>query len=91
MMGLIIMKKSMKKFLFIAFVLLGIVACKEDLSEYYNRLEQRKALNKRVEDDNASLEAQNVNRLLRMTIKMQRMKPRLSAMKKSGNGMLSRY
>jgi biopolymer transport protein ExbB/TolQ len=59
-MGLIIMKKSMKKFLFIAFVLLGIVACKEDLSEYYNRLEQREALNKRVEDDNASLEAQNV-------------------------------
>ena len=44
-MGLIIMKKSMKKFLFIAFVLLGIVACKEDLSEYYNRLEQREALN----------------------------------------------
>ena len=50
----------MKKFLFIAFVLLGIVACKEDLSEYYNRLEQREALNKRVEDDNAALEAQNV-------------------------------
>lgn len=60
MMSLIIMKKSMKKFLFIAFVLLGIVACKEDLSEYYNRLEQREALNKRVEDDNAALEAQNV-------------------------------
>lgn len=61
MMSPIIMKKDMKKLLLIAFVLLGIVACKEDLSEYYNRLEQREALNKRTEDNNASLEAENAD------------------------------
>ena len=51
----------MKKILFIVFVLLGLVACKEDLSEFYNRLEQRAAANKRIEDDINNLEKQNTN------------------------------
>lgn len=55
------MKESMKKILFIAFVLLGLVACKEDLSEYYNRLQQRETKNKGIENDNAALEARNAN------------------------------
>ena len=55
------MKESMKRILFIAFVLLGLVACKEDLSEYYNRIQQRETKNKGLENDNASLEAQNAN------------------------------
>ena len=55
------MKESMKRILFIAFVLLGLVACKEDLSEYYNRIQQRETKNKGLENDNASLEARNAN------------------------------
>ena len=51
----------MKKILFIVLVLLGLVACKEDLSEFYNRLEQRAAANKRIEDDINNLEKQNSN------------------------------
>ena len=55
------MKESMKRILFIAFVLLGFVACKEDLSEYFDRLQQRETKNKGLEDDNAALEAKNAN------------------------------
>ena len=51
----------MKRILFIAFVLLGFVACKEDLSEYFDRLQQRETKNKGIEDDNAALEARNAN------------------------------
>ncbi len=51
----------MKRLLFIAFVLLGLVACKEDLSEYYNRLNQRESANKQAEDDIARLEEENAN------------------------------
>ena len=53
------MKKSMKRILFIAFVLLGFVACKEDLSEYYNRLDKRESGNEQLEKANAELEAEN--------------------------------
>ena len=53
------MKKSMKRILFIAFVLLGFVACKEDLSEYYDRLDKRKASNEQIEKANAEHEAEN--------------------------------
>ena len=53
------MKKSMKRILFIAFVLLGFVACKEDLSEYYDRLEKREANNELIEKANAEQEAEN--------------------------------
>ena len=53
------MKKSMKRILFIAFVLLGFVACKEDLSEYYDRLEKREANNELIEKSNAEQEAEN--------------------------------
>ena len=53
------MKKSMKRILFIAFVLLGFVACKEDLSEYYDRLDKRKASNELIEKTNAEQEAEN--------------------------------
>lgn len=53
------MKKSMKRILFIAFVLLGLVACKEDLSEYYDRLEKREANNELIEKANAEQEAEN--------------------------------
>ena len=49
----------MKRILFIGLLLLSLVACKEDLSEYYNRLDQREAANKRVEESNARLNAQN--------------------------------
>ena len=52
---------GMKRILFIVFVLLSLVACKEDLSEFYNRLEQRDAANKRVEDDITKLVNQNAN------------------------------
>jgi hypothetical protein len=55
------MKESMKRILFIALLLLGFVACKEDLSEYYERLQQRETKNKGLEEDNAALEAQNAN------------------------------
>ena len=55
------MKESMKRILFIAFALLGLVACKEDLSEYFDRLQQRETKNKGIEGDNAALEAQNAN------------------------------
>ena len=55
------MKESMKRILFIAFVLLGFVACKEDLSEYFDRLQQRETKNKAIEDNNAALESQNAN------------------------------
>ena len=41
----------MKRILFIVIVLLGFVACKEDLSEFYNRLDKQEAANKRVEDE----------------------------------------
>ena len=58
----------MKKILFVVFVLLSLVACKEDLSEYYDRLNQRESNNKRVEDDlkkmedeNAKMESENAN------------------------------
>lgn len=58
----------MKRILFVIFVLLSLVACKEDLSEYYSRLDQREASNKRVEDDlkrmeneNANMESENAN------------------------------
>lgn len=53
------MKKSMKRVLFIAFVLLGFVACKEDLSGYYDRLEKREASNELIEKANAEQEAEN--------------------------------
>ena len=53
--------KSMKRILFFVFILLGLVACKEDLTGFYDRLEQRETLNKRVEADNANLEKQNVD------------------------------
>lgn len=53
------MKKSMKRILFMAFVLLGFVACKEDLSEYYDRLEKREANNELIEKANAEQEAEN--------------------------------
>jgi cell division protein FtsB len=53
------MEKSMRRILFIIVVLLSLVACKEDLSEYYNRLDQREAANKRVEDDINELEKEN--------------------------------
>ena len=53
--------EGMKRILFIVFVLLSLVACKEDLSEFYNRLEQRDAANKRVEDDITKLVNQNAN------------------------------
>ena len=53
------MKKSMKRILFIAFVLLGFVACKEDLSGYYDRLEKREASNELIEKANAEREAEN--------------------------------
>ena len=53
------MKESMKRILFITFVLLGFVACKEDLSEYYNRIEKREAGNELVEKTNAAQEAAN--------------------------------
>ena len=53
------MKKSMKRILFMAFVLLGFVACKEDLSEYYDRLDKRKASNEQIEKANAEHEAEN--------------------------------
>ena len=53
------MKKSMKRILFMAFVLLGFVACKEDLSEYYDRLEKREASNELLEKANAEQEAEN--------------------------------
>ena len=49
----------MKRLLFIAFVLLGFVACKEDLSEYYDRLEKREAGNEQLEKANAEQEAEN--------------------------------
>lgn len=51
----------MKRILFIGCLLLSLVACKEDLSEYYNRLDQREASNKRVEENNAKLKNQNAN------------------------------
>ncbi|MBR2206990.1 MAG: CotH kinase family protein [Prevotella sp.] len=51
----------MKRILFFVFILLGLVACKEDLTGFYDRLEQRETLNKRVEADNANLEKQNVD------------------------------
>lgn len=58
----------MKRILFVIFVILSLVACKEDLSEFYNRLDQREASNKRVEDDlkkmedeNAKMESENAN------------------------------
>ena len=58
----------MKKILFVIFVLLSLVACKEDLSEYYDRLNQRESNNKRIEEDlkkmengNANLESENAN------------------------------
>ena len=53
------MKTGMKRILFIAFVLLGFVACKDDLSEYYDRLEKRKANNELIEKSNAEHEAEN--------------------------------
>ena len=53
------MKKMMKRILFIVFVLLGLVSCKEDLSEYFNRLDQRESANKRVEDDLKKMEDEN--------------------------------
>lgn len=53
------MKKSMKRVLFIAFVLLGFVACKEDLSGYYDRLEKREGSNELIEKANAEQEAEN--------------------------------
>ena len=53
------MKKSMKRILFIAFVLLGFVACKEDLSGYYDRVEKREASNELIEKANAEQEAEN--------------------------------
>ncbi|MBR6842977.1 MAG: CotH kinase family protein [Prevotella sp.] len=51
----------MKRILFFVFILLGLVACKEDLTGFYDRLEQRETLNKRDEADNANLEKQNVD------------------------------
>ena len=58
----------MKRILFVIFVLLSLVACKEDLSEYYDRLNQRESNNKRIEEDlkkmennNANLESENAN------------------------------
>jgi hypothetical protein len=51
----------MKKILFVVFVLLSLVACKEDLSEYYDRLNQREASNRRVEDDLKKMEDENSN------------------------------
>ena len=55
------MTKCMKRILFIVFALLAFVACKEDLSEYFNRLDQREAANKRIEDDINNRENQNAN------------------------------
>ena len=59
---------NMKRILFVVVVLLSFVACKDDLSEYYTRLDQREAKNKLVEDDinkmeneNANMESQNAN------------------------------
>ena len=51
----------MKRILFIVLVVLGVVACKEDLSEYYSRLEKREASNKQLEKENAELAKQNAN------------------------------
>lgn len=56
------MKESMKRILFIVFVLLGFVACKEDLSEYFDRLHQRETKNKGVEEDIDALESQNADK-----------------------------
>ena len=35
----------MKKILFLFLMLLCLVSCKEDLTDYYNRIEQREAAN----------------------------------------------
>ena len=51
----------MKRILFVIFALLSLASCKEDLSEYFNRLEKRESANKRVEDDIAKLVNQNAN------------------------------
>ena len=51
----------MKRILFVVAVLLSFVACKDDLSEYYTRLDQREAKNKLVEDDINKMENQNAN------------------------------
>jgi len=52
---------NMKRILFVVAVLLSFVACKDDLSEYYTRLDQREAKNKLVEDDINKMENQNAN------------------------------
>lgn len=53
------MKEHMKRILFIVVVLLGLVACKEDLSEFYNRLDQREAANNLAEEDVKKMEGEN--------------------------------
>ena len=52
---------NMKRILLVVAVLLSFVACKDDLSEYYTRLDQREAKNKLVEDDINKMENQNAN------------------------------
>ena len=55
------MMQSMKRILFIAFVLLGLGACSEDLSEFYNRLDEQEKKNKGIEDDLDKLAKENAD------------------------------